>query len=54
MVADSLKSSGGDPVTYLLGQEYVKGLVKLGDSANSKFVIIPPDLIESAKSIFKK
>jgi len=54
MVSESLKSSGGDPVTYLLGQEYVKGLVKLGDSANSKFVMLPPDLLESVKSIFKK
>jgi regulator of protease activity HflC (stomatin/prohibitin superfamily) len=54
MVAESLKSSNGDPVTYLLGQEYVKGLVKLGESANSKFVLLPPDLIESAKQLFKK
>ena len=54
MVSESLKSSGGDPVTYLLGQEYVKGLVKLGDSANSKFVLLPPDLLESVKQIFKK
>ncbi|PKL19293.1 MAG: paraslipin [Spirochaetae bacterium HGW-Spirochaetae-5] len=54
MVSKSLKTSGGDPVTYLLGQEYVKGLVKLGESANSKFVLLPPDLLESAKQLFKK
>lgn len=53
-VANSLKSSGGDPLVYLLGQEYVKGLVKLGESANSKFVLLPPDLLESIKNIFKK
>ena len=54
MVTDALKSSSGDPVTYLLGQEYVKGLIKLGDSANSKFLVLPPDLLDSVKSIFKK
>ncbi len=54
LVSESLKSSNGDPLTYLLGQEYVKGLVKLGDSANSKFVLLPPDLLESVRSIFKK
>ena len=54
VVSDSLQSSHGDPLTYLLGQEYVKGLVKLGDSANSKFILLPPDLLESVKNIFKK
>ncbi|HOO73397.1 MAG TPA: SPFH domain-containing protein [Spirochaetota bacterium] len=54
VVSDSLQSSHGDPLTYLLGQEYVKGLVKLGDSANSKFIVLPPDLLESVKNIFKK
>ncbi|TFH43598.1 MAG: SPFH/Band 7/PHB domain protein [Chrysiogenales bacterium] len=54
LVSESLKPSNGDPLTYLLGQEYVKGLVKLGDSANSKFIVLPPDLLESVKSIFKK
>lgn len=54
VVSENLKSSGGDPVTYLLGQEYVKGLVKLGDSANSKLVLLPPDILESVKGLFKK
>ena len=53
-VAESLKSSGGDPLIYLLGQEYVKGMVKLGDSQNSKIVVLPADLLETVKSIFKK
>lgn len=54
VVAESLKAGNGDPVTYLLGQEYVRGLIKLGDSANSKVVVLPPDLLESAKQLFKK
>lgn len=53
-VTESLKKTGGDPVVYLLGQEYVKGMVKLGDSANGKIVVLPADLIESVKNIFKK
>lgn len=53
-VTESLKNTGGDPVVYLLGQEYVKGMVKLGDSANGKIVVLPADLIESVKNIFKK
>ncbi len=53
-VTESLKISGGDPVVYLLGQEYVRGMIKLGDSANGKVVVLPPDLIESVKNIFKK
>ncbi len=53
-VTEALKNTGGDPVVYLLGQEYVKGMVKLGDSANGKIVVLPADLIESVKNIFKK
>ncbi len=53
-VADSLKASGGDPLIYLLGQEYVKGMVRLGESQNGKVVVLPADVIESIKNIFKK
>ncbi len=52
-VAGALKSTGGDPLMYLLGQEYVKGLVRLGESQNSKMVILPADLIDSVRNIFK-
>ncbi|MEJ5360761.1 MAG: SPFH domain-containing protein [Spirochaetota bacterium] len=52
-VAKSLKSSGGDPLLYLLGMEYVKGLIKLGESQSSHVVILPADLIENLKSLFK-
>jgi regulator of protease activity HflC (stomatin/prohibitin superfamily) len=51
-VTQSLKASGGDPLTYLIGQEYVKGLVRLGESANSKFVVLPPDIMNAVKEAF--
>jgi regulator of protease activity HflC (stomatin/prohibitin superfamily) len=54
VVAESLKATGGDPLIYLLGQEYVKGLVKLSESPNGKFVLLPADLIDTVKSVFKK
>ena len=54
VVAVALKSTGGDPLTYLLGQEYVKGLTKLGESANSKFVVLPADIMNTLGNIFKK
>lgn len=52
-VAKSLKSTGGDPLLYLLGMEYVKGLIKLGESQSSHVVILPADLIENLRSLFK-
>ncbi len=51
-VSETLKESAGDPITYLLGQEYIKTLVKLGDSSNSKFVVMPADIMESVKNLF--
>jgi regulator of protease activity HflC (stomatin/prohibitin superfamily) len=54
MVSETLSKSGGDPLTYLIGQEYVKGLVKLGESPNSKFVVLPTDIVDSVKGLFGK
>lgn len=53
-VADSLNASGGDPLVYLLGQEYVRGMIKLGESPNGKIVVLPADVMESVKTIFRK
>ncbi len=52
-VATSLKSTGGDPLIYLLGQEYVKGLMKISDSQSSKVVILPSDFMDTVRNIFK-
>ncbi len=52
-VAKSLKSTGGDPLLYLLGMEYVKGLIRLGESQSSHVVVLPSDLVENLKSLFK-
>lgn len=54
VVAEALLSSKGDPVTYLLGQEYIKSLFKLGDSANAKFLVLPPDVLQTIKSVLGK
>lgn len=52
-VAGSLKSTGGDPLIYLLGQEYVKGLMKISDSQSSKVVVLPSDFMDTVRNIFK-
>ncbi|HCL56021.1 MAG TPA: paraslipin [Spirochaetia bacterium] len=49
MVAESLK--GADPTVYLLGQQYVKSLLELGQSPNAKFVVIPADIMNSVKGL---
>jgi regulator of protease activity HflC (stomatin/prohibitin superfamily) len=54
VVSETLKASGGDPLTYLIGQEYVKSLGKLGESANAKFLVLPSNVLESIQGIFKK
>lgn len=51
-VAESLTSTGGDPLVYLLGQEYVKGLTKISESTNGKLVVLPADILETLKSMF--
>lgn len=54
VVADSLKTGGGDPVLYLLGQEYIKKMGDLAASPNSKFVMLPADLQNTIKGLFNK
>jgi len=48
-VTDTLK--GGDPTVYLIGREYVQGLMKLAESNNSKVVFLPADFLESVKGL---
>ncbi|MFQ3546889.1 MAG: stomatin-like protein [Termitinemataceae bacterium] len=52
-VSHTLKQSGGDPVTYLLGIEYIKGLTKLAQSEGSRIIVLPADLLETVKNLFK-
>ncbi len=54
VVAQSLLETKGDPVVYLLGQEYIKSLLKLGESANTKFFVLPPDIIQTVKTLLNK
>ena len=52
-VASALKSTGGDPLIYLLGQEYVKGLMKISNSESSKVVVLPADFMNTVQNLFK-
>jgi regulator of protease activity HflC (stomatin/prohibitin superfamily) len=54
MVAESLLSTKGDPMIYLLGQEYIKKMADLAASPNSKFVMLPSDLQQTLKGLFEK
>ena len=40
------------PMHYLLGEQYVRSLEKLGESDNSKLVLLPGDLREAVKGLF--
>ena len=46
--------SGGAPMTYLLGEKYIKMLEKMSDSDNSKLVIVPADIQETVRGFFGK
>lgn len=52
-VASSLKNTGGDPLIYLLGQEYVKGLMSISNSQSSKVVVLPADFMDTIQNLFK-
>jgi len=54
MIAEALKSTGGDPLVYMLGQQYFKGLMELGGSQNSKFLVLPADIMSTIQNLFKK
>ncbi|MCL2155818.1 MAG: SPFH/Band 7/PHB domain protein [Leptospirales bacterium] len=53
-VAASLKATGGDPLIYLLGQEYVKGLMSISTSQASRVVLLPSDFMNTVKDLFQK
>ncbi len=42
------------PMMYLLGEKYVAALQKLGDSPNSKVVVLPADLKDAVAGIFAR
>ena len=39
------------PLTYLLGQRYIRALKELSESANGKFVVLPADFQEAIKGM---
>lgn len=54
VVSNSLKESGGDPTSYLLGQAYIKQFGNMAQSSNSKFVVLPTELLKSIEGLFKR
>ena len=42
------------PVMYLLGGKYIEAMKNLGESANSKVVILPADIQSAIKGIMNK
>ena len=53
-VAGALKSTGGDPLIYLLGQKYVEGLMNISTSQGSKVVLLPSDFMNTVRDLFLK
>ncbi|MCL2474184.1 MAG: SPFH/Band 7/PHB domain protein [Alphaproteobacteria bacterium] len=44
--------TGGAPMTYLLGEKYIRMMEKMSDSSNSKLVIVPADIQETVRGFF--
>lgn len=42
------------PMLYLLGEKYIAALEKLGDSSNSRIVVLPADLQETLRGLIGK
>lgn len=52
LVGQTVKEAGINAALYLLGEKYVKSLLEVGRSNNSKIVIFPADLYDGLKGIF--
>lgn len=53
VVAEALKGKG-DPITYLIGKEYVDKMSQMAQSSNAKFILLPPDILKSIEMLFGK
>ncbi len=53
VVSESLKGSG-DPISYLIGKEYVDKMGEMAKSPNSKFIVLPSDLLKSIEGLIGK
>lgn len=52
VVGKTVKEAGVNAALYLLGEKYVKSLLDLGKSNNSKIIVFPADLYDGLKGIF--
>ena len=50
LIADAVKENNTS-ATFLLGDRYIQALQKVSDSANSKIVLMPGDLISAVKTL---
>jgi regulator of protease activity HflC (stomatin/prohibitin superfamily) len=49
-ITDAVKENNSS-ATFLLGDRYITAMHKLADSANSKIVVIPGDLVSAVKNL---
>ncbi len=50
MIAEAVKENNSS-ATFLLGDRYIQSLQKIGDSANSKIVVMPGDVVGAVKTL---
>lgn len=50
MIAEAVKENNSS-ATFLLGDRYIQSLQKMGDSPNSKIVVMPGDLVGAVKAL---
>lgn len=50
VVNESLKGKG-DPISYLIGKEYVDKMADMAKSPNTKFIMLPGDVLKSIESL---
>lgn len=53
-VVSAITEGGESAMYYFLGQKYIEALEKLANSQNSKYILIPADIIETIKGIVGK
>lgn len=53
MVMQALQAERAGAVPYLIGQEYVKGLVRLAESQNAKVVLLPSEVLKAVQNLVK-
>ncbi|MDD3028745.1 MAG: SPFH/Band 7/PHB domain protein [Alphaproteobacteria bacterium] len=52
-VADAIGDQDG-PMSYLLGEKYIKMLEKMSETQNGKFVVIPSDIQSAVQGVLSK